>query len=49
MDDLDHLAIRFHFGGTFVSNDRQLKYVGGSTAMSYVEIESFPCQRSKGT
>lgn len=39
MDALDTLAIRFHFGRAFLSSDNQLKYVGGSTGMSYVEID----------
>ena len=48
MDALDHVAIRFHFGGAFVSNDRQFKYVGGSTAMSYVEIDKLSLPEIKG-
>lgn len=26
---LDHLAVRFHFGGSFRTNSEKLKYVGG--------------------
>ena len=45
---MDHLAIRFHFGGYFVSIDRQFKYVGGSNAMSYVEIDKLSLPEIKG-
>jgi len=48
MDAMDHLAIRFHFGGYFVSIDRQFKYVGGSNAMSYVEIDKLSLPEIKG-
>ncbi|KAJ1290290.1 hypothetical protein BS78_02G232100 [Paspalum vaginatum] len=44
MENLDYLAIRFHFGGAFVNSNGKLEYVGGGTAMSYVDVDkvSFP-------
>ena len=47
-DAMDHLTIRFHFGGYLVSIDRQFKYVGGSNAMSYVEIDKLSLPEIKG-
>lgn len=37
MDPLDHLAVRFHFNGEFINDGKELHYVGGTTAMSYIE------------
>ncbi|OEL22013.1 hypothetical protein BAE44_0016968 [Dichanthelium oligosanthes] len=39
MDKLDYLPIRFHFDRAFFSSDGQLKYVGGSSKMSYIEMD----------
>ncbi|KAF8687404.1 hypothetical protein HU200_043094 [Digitaria exilis] len=48
MDGLDNLAIRFHFGGAFVGSGRQLKYVGGRTTISHVELDRLSLPEIKG-
>ncbi|CAL4992125.1 unnamed protein product [Urochloa decumbens] len=39
MDNLEHLAVKFFFGGGFVDLDGELKYLGGTSGMSYIEID----------
>lgn len=36
---MDWIAVRFHFGGTFVNVDGLLLYVGGETAESRIELD----------
>lgn len=37
MDVVDNLAVRFHFLGDFINDGKQVHYIGGSEAMSYIE------------
>lgn len=48
MDPFDFIAIRFHFGGEFLVHGGNLEYVGGSTAMSYVELDKLSFPEVKG-
>jgi hypothetical protein len=43
---LDHLAVRFHFGGSFRTNSGKLKYVGDG--MSYIELDKISLHKIKG-
>ena len=45
---LDHLAIRFHYGGSFHTNSRKLKYVGRKIAMFYVDLDKTCLTEIKG-
>jgi hypothetical protein len=39
MDDLDKIAIRFHFGGSFQSVSGHSWYVGGDIAESWIDVD----------
>jgi len=40
MDALDNLPVRFHFLGEFINDGKQVQYVGGSEALSYIERDN---------
>lgn len=48
MDASDNLVIRFHFGGAFVGSGRELKYDGGRTTISHVELDKLSLPEIKG-
>jgi alpha-galactosidase len=48
MDGLDHISVRFHFGGAAVSSYGQLQYVGGRREMSYIEVDKVSLPEIKG-
>ena len=37
MDLLDHLCVRFHFGGEFFNDGKFVHYLGGSEALSWID------------
>ncbi|KAK8462534.1 hypothetical protein SEVIR_1G223532v4 [Setaria viridis] len=39
MDNLEFLAVRFHFGGEFTLSPGKSQYVRGRSAMSYIEMD----------
>ena len=45
---MDNLAVRFHFGGSFLNTGGQLQYVGGRTGMSEVELDKISYPEIKG-
>ncbi|XP_062212222.1 uncharacterized protein LOC133913172 [Phragmites australis] len=48
MDNLDILRVRFHFGGEFDFNGHSLLYVGGRSAMSYLERDKVSLPELRG-
>ncbi|KAJ1270349.1 hypothetical protein BS78_06G047400 [Paspalum vaginatum] len=48
MDNLDFLEIRFHFGGAFFYCNGKLEYGGGSSTVSYVEVDKLSLPEIKG-
>ncbi|CAL4921264.1 unnamed protein product [Urochloa decumbens] len=48
MDSLDYISVRFHFGGSFISSDGRMQYVGGCSGMSYIDVDKFSLPELKG-
>ena len=48
MDDLDKIAIRFHYGGSFETANGQSVYVGGDIAESWIDVDKVSYFEIKG-
>jgi hypothetical protein len=48
MDDLDKIAIRFHFGGSFVTVRGHVHYVGGDLGESWIDVDKLSYFEIKG-
>ena len=44
----EYLAVRFHMGGIFARDGRELRYCGGRTGMSYIENDKMSLPEVKG-
>uniref|UniRef100_A0ACD5YMJ0 Uncharacterized protein n=1 Tax=Avena sativa TaxID=4498 RepID=A0ACD5YMJ0_AVESA len=48
MNSADHLAVRFHFLGHFVNEERNLQYLGGRIEMSHIDRDKISLPEIKG-
>ena len=48
MDLLEYIAIRFHYGGEFLTVGGHLQYFGGGTTMSHIEIDKLSLPEIEG-
>lgn len=48
MDLLDHLCIRFHFGGEFFNDGKFVHYLGGSEALSWIDRDKVSLPEIRG-
>ena len=48
MDPFGNLAIRFHYGGEFLTVGGHLQYFGGTTGMAHIELDKISLPEIEG-
>lgn len=48
MDNLDKVAVRFHYSGDFFDDEKRLRYYGGREGISYIDRDKLSLPEVKG-